>query len=85
MGTMTPAELLRLYTLEKITDQQAIGHMLQNLVRIHALVESQSNTQFDVERLKAFVGMETEQEAKSKKKPKRRDKDQSEGEGDMKS
>jgi len=79
MGTMTPAELLRLYTLEKITDQQAIGHMLQNLVRIHALVESQGNMQFDVERLKAFVGMETEQEAKSKKKTKRRD----EGEEDI--
>jgi len=80
MGTITPAELLRLYTLEKITDQQAIGHMLQNLVRIHALVESQSNMQFDVERLKAFVGMEPE--SKPKKKEKRRDEDETEGEED---
>jgi len=80
MGTITPAELLRLYTLEKITDQQAIGHMLQNLVRIHALVESQSNMQFDVERLKAFVGMEPE--SKPKKKEKRRDQDETQGEED---
>jgi len=72
MGTMTPAELLRLYTLEKITDQQAIGHMLQNLVKLYTLLESQSDTKLDVERLKAFVGME-QSESKAKKKEKRGD------------
>jgi hypothetical protein len=73
MGTMTPQELLRLYTLEKITDQQALGHMLQNLVRMQAELEALSETRFDVERLKAFTGMEPED--KPKKKEKREDRD----------
>ena len=74
MGTMTPSELLRLYTLEKITDQQAIGYMLQNQVLLHAALETIDKMKQDIERLKAFVGMEPE--AKPKKKEKRRDEDE---------
>jgi hypothetical protein len=70
MGTVTPEELLRLYTLEQITLEQAMGYALQNLVRMQAMLESLSETQFDVERLKAFTGME---ERKGKKKEKRED------------
>ena len=36
MGTLNADELLRLYTLEKITADQAIGHLLQHLVQIYA-------------------------------------------------
>jgi hypothetical protein len=69
MGTITPAELLRLYTLEQITDQQALGHVLQNLVRMQATLEALSGVEFKVDRLIAFMGMEPE----PKKKEKRRD------------
>ena len=70
MGTMTPAELLRLYTLEKITPEQTIGHILQNLVTLYAELETNDNMKHDIERLKAFVGMEPD---KPKKKEKRED------------
>ena len=79
MGTMTPSELLRLYTLEKITDQQAIGYALQNLVTLYAALETIDKMRLDIERLMAFVGMEPE--AKGKKKEKRGDEDETEGEG----
>ena len=68
MGTMTPQELLRLYTLEKITDQQTIGYMLQNLVLLHAALETIDKMKRDIERLKAFVGMEPEAKKKEKHK-----------------
>jgi hypothetical protein len=68
MGTITPAELLRLYTLEKITDQQALGHVLQNLVRMQATLEALSGVEFKVDRLIAFTGMETEEKPKKKEK-----------------
>jgi hypothetical protein len=34
MSTMTPEELLALWTQEKITIEMAIGHILQNLVKL---------------------------------------------------
>ena len=70
MGTMTPSELLRLYTLEKITDQQAIGYMLQNLVLLHAALETIEKMKQEIERLKAFTGMEAESKPKKKEKQK---------------
>ena len=78
MGTMTPSELLRLYTLEKITDQQAIGYALQNLVTLYAALETIDKMRLDIERLMAFVGMEPE----GKKKEKRRDENETEGDRD---
>ena len=60
MGTVTPAELLRLYTLEKITIEMSIGHILQNLVILHKALESVAQLERDVERLVAFTGMDAE-------------------------
>ena len=61
MGTVTPDELLRLYTLEEITTEQAVGHIVQNLPRIQKLLEALrkelETLRKEAERLKAFVGM----------------------------
>ncbi len=40
MGTMTPQELLRLWTLDKITLEMAMGHVLQNLIQLQATSET---------------------------------------------
>ena len=55
MGTVTPDELLRLYTLELITVEQAVGHIVQNLAQIKKSLETLRG---DVNRLKVFTGME---------------------------
>ncbi len=34
MGTKTPVQLLADWKLEKITAEQAIGHILQNMIRL---------------------------------------------------
>lgn len=57
MGTMPIGELLLLYAREEITQEQVLGHILQNLVEIQKLLEELRK---DIERLKAFVGMEDE-------------------------
>jgi hypothetical protein len=33
MGTMNPNELLKLWTLEQVSVEMAIGHILQNMVK----------------------------------------------------
>jgi len=60
MGTVTPDELLRLYTLEKITIEMSIGHILQNLVILQKAMERVGELERDVERLVAFTGMDVE-------------------------
>ena len=61
MGTVTPDELLRLYTLEEITTEQAVGHIVQNLAQIKKSLETLrkelETLKKEDERLKAFVGM----------------------------
>lgn len=73
MGTHTLEELLRLYTLEKITVEQTMGQVLQHLQQISAHIKELYTTrrrmeelEREIERIKAFVGMEDE--AKGKKK-----------------
>jgi hypothetical protein len=44
MGTMTPQELLRLWTLDKITLETAMGHVLQNLVQLQATSETRGRS-----------------------------------------
>ncbi len=44
MGTMTPKELLKLWKLEKVTVEMAMGHVLQNLVRMHDLIQANNTT-----------------------------------------
>lgn len=60
MGTVNPRELLRLYTLEKITLEQAVGYALQNLVILYEALETIDKMRLDIERMKAFMGMEEE-------------------------
>ena len=55
MGTMTPDELLGKYAREELTPEQAVGHIVQNLVKIQKSIEALRK---DIERLKGFVGME---------------------------
>jgi hypothetical protein len=74
MGAMTPQELLRLYTLEQITLEQAMGYALQNLVRMQAELDALSKVEFKVERLIAFTGMAPEDRPKKKEKREDRDK-----------
>ena len=39
MGTITPSELLKLWKLEKLSVEMAVGHILQNLVNMHTTIE----------------------------------------------
>ena len=55
MGTPSPNELLPLYSREEITPEQAVGYILQNLARMERTLEALRR---DIERLKAFTGME---------------------------
>jgi len=77
MGTHTLDELIRLYTLEKITVEQTTGQILQHLQRVSAAFDRMWELEQDAQRIKAFIGIE--EESTSKKKDKRRD--EAEGEG----
>jgi hypothetical protein len=55
MSTVNPLELLQLYAREEITDEQALGHIIQNLVQMY---KSQQALNKEIERLKAFMGLE---------------------------
>lgn len=59
MSTVSPAELLQLYAREEITFEQVIGHILQNMVKMH---KSQQDARIDMDRVMAFVGMEQRQD-----------------------
>jgi hypothetical protein len=41
MSTITPQELLKLWQLEKITCEMAIGHLIQNLVNVKNIQDEQ--------------------------------------------
>ncbi len=61
MGTITPDELLKLWKLEKVTVEMAIGHTLQNLVKLHTAIETLDTTLYglrgDVDGLIAHTGI----------------------------
>jgi hypothetical protein len=40
MGTVSPDELARLWSQEKITPEMAIGHITQNLARMQGMLDS---------------------------------------------
>jgi len=71
MGTHTLDELIRLYTLEKITVEQTTGQILQHLQRVSAAFDRMWELEQEIKRIKAFIGME--EESAPKKKDKRRD------------
>ncbi|MFQ5434860.1 MAG: hypothetical protein ACE5FD_08285 [Anaerolineae bacterium] len=61
MGTVSPKELLKLWQLEKLTPEMAVGHIIQNLVHIQKAVDA-TNTAFftlraDVDELVQHVGV----------------------------
>ena len=55
MGTQPPDELLPRYARGDMTPEQAVGHILQNMVEMQKSLEE---LRTEIERLKAFVGME---------------------------
>lgn len=61
MSTVTPEELLRLWKLENIPLEMAMGHVLQNLVKQQkaqdALNQMIANLRADVDRLIAHTGL----------------------------
>ena len=48
MGTKTPNELLADWKLEKITTEQAIGHILQNIVRLEKEYHDLNNAIYEI-------------------------------------
>lgn len=71
MGTLSPQDLLKKWEHEEITVEMAIGHILQHLVKILAVLESIKTTlrklRADVDSLIAHTGIKPN--AKGKKKP----------------
>ncbi len=52
MSTVTPTELLKLWTLENMQPEMAVGHILQNLVKLQTMV---IDLRIDVDRLIALT------------------------------
>lgn len=52
MSTISPKELLKLWRLEKLTSEMAIGHIIQNLVNIQKAIDL---TNTDIFTLRADV------------------------------
>jgi hypothetical protein len=75
MGTITPNELLRLWELEKITIEMAVGHVLQNMVKMQTAQDTCNitlyNLRADVDSLIAHTGIKPN--LKGKKKPPKKD------------
>jgi hypothetical protein len=71
MGTLHPKELLKEWTLEKLTVEMATGHSLQNLVKIQQAIDAIQITlrhlRVDVDSLIAHTGMRPN--PKGNKKP----------------
>ena len=53
MGTLPPDELLRLWKLEKLPVEMAIGQILQHLVEMYAATDNLHKLRTDVNRLLA--------------------------------
>ncbi len=73
MATISPEELLRLWSAEKLTSEMAIGHILQNLVLQQSSI---GNLQASVANLRAEIqklsGPEPEEPPPAPRKPNRR-------------
>ena len=71
MSTMPPDELLKLWTLEKLPLEMAMGHVLQNLVKIQASLEalrtSSRKLQGNVDGLLAHTGVKIPANKRPKK------------------
>ena len=74
MGTESPNDLLKLWKLEKMSVEMAIGHILQNLAKQQEAIEVNSlalyHLQADVEGLIAHTGIESRSRARHRLKGK---------------
>lgn len=72
MGTLPPKDLLREWTLEKLTIEMVTGHTLQNLVKVQQAIDAIQitlrNLRADVDSLIAHTGMKPKPKG-TKKKP----------------
>lgn len=70
MGMIKPEELLKLWSLSQVTVEMAIGHLIQNLVKLQTTIESNNltlyNLRTDVDNLIAHTGMKPTQTGKKK-------------------
>jgi hypothetical protein len=75
MGTLPPQDLLKEWTLEKLTVEMATGHSLQNLVKIQQTIDAIQiilrNLRTDVDSLITHTGMKPN--LIRKKKPPKQD------------
>lgn len=74
MGTVKPIALLKLWDLEQITPEMAIGYLIQNQIELDKAIQevklSQSSLQTDVNSLIAHTKMQ--QKSKGRKKPQKK-------------
>lgn len=72
MGTISPTKLLRLWKLEEITPEMAIGYLIQNQVQrektLQTMALSYSNLRADVDKLIVHTKM-----GRKRKKPPKKD------------
>ena len=70
MSTVTPQELLKLWKLEQVSVEMALGHILQNLVKAQASAENRATSLYklrsDVDDLLAHTGITPRSKNKSK-------------------
>jgi hypothetical protein len=70
MSTEQPDDLLKLWTLEKISVEMAIGHIMQNLVKQQQTVKDHDRSLYrlrtDVDDLIAHTGVQPRPKGKSK-------------------
>lgn len=68
MSTMTPAELLKLWTRDNIPPEMAIGHVVQNLVKhqtaLETLSQGLSTLRVDIDRLLAQSAVSASEKSK---------------------
>ncbi len=74
MGTIKPDELLKSWSLGNMTAEMAVGHLIQNLVKLQTAIENINITLYtlcaDVDSLIAHTGMMPNPKGK-KKSPKK--------------
>ncbi len=73
MATISPNELLRLWSGESLTSEIAIGHLIQNLIQqqatIAAIQSSLSTLRSDIERTSSQPPASVEKATKDKRRP----------------
>jgi hypothetical protein len=78
MSTVTPDELLKLWKLEKVTVEMALGHIIQNLVKLHTNDENLETSLYElrgnVDDLIAHTGIEPRSRTRPRSKKRSRSK-----------